>query len=58
MMAVGEELTAVTGTRATGDELTAVTSSWARAGDPGTGPGLLINLGSAHPWRGEAVRGA
>jgi NADH-quinone oxidoreductase subunit D len=47
MMAVGEELTAVTGTRATGDELTAVTSTWAVAGDPGTG--LLINLGSAHP---------
>jgi len=49
MMAVGEELTAVTGTRSTGDELTAVTSTWAGAGDPGTGPGLLINLGSAHP---------
>ena len=47
MMAVGEELTAVTGTRATGGELTAVTSTWAVAGDPGTG--LLINLGSAHP---------
>jgi NADH-quinone oxidoreductase subunit D len=46
MMAVGEELIAVTGTRATGEELTAVTSTWAVAGDSG---GLLINLGSAHP---------
>jgi len=49
-MAVGEELTAVTGTQATtGDELTAVTSAWAGAGDSGPGPGLLINLGPAHP---------
>ncbi len=32
-----------------GDELTAVTSAWAGAGDPPAGPGLLINLGPAHP---------
>jgi NADH-quinone oxidoreductase subunit D len=34
---------------AVGEELTAVTSSWAGAGDSGAGPGLLINLGPAHP---------
>jgi NADH-quinone oxidoreductase subunit D len=32
---------------AVGEELTAVTSAW--AGDSGSGPGLLINLGPAHP---------
>ena len=32
---------------AVGEELTAVTSGW--AGDSGSGPGLLINLGPAHP---------
>ncbi len=34
---------------AVGEELTAVTTSWAGAGDSGAGPSLLINLGSAHP---------
>ena len=34
---------------AVGEELTAVTSSWAGAGDSGAGPDLLINLGPAHP---------
>ena len=32
-----------------GEELTAVTSAWAGAGDSAGGPGLLINLGPAHP---------
>jgi NADH-quinone oxidoreductase subunit D len=32
-----------------GDELTAVTSAWAGASGPGAGPGLVINLGPAHP---------
>jgi NADH-quinone oxidoreductase subunit D len=32
-----------------GDELTAVTSAWAAASGPGAGPGLVINLGPAHP---------
>jgi NADH-quinone oxidoreductase subunit D len=31
-----------------GEELTAVTGGWA-AGDSGDGPGMLINLGPAHP---------
>jgi NADH-quinone oxidoreductase subunit D len=30
-------------------ERVAVTSNWAAPGDAGTGPGLLINLGPAHP---------
>jgi NADH-quinone oxidoreductase subunit D len=32
-----------------GDELTAVTSAWAGASGPGAAPGLVINLGPAHP---------